>query len=90
MLLGNSSDGTAAGIWGDYLCDVSNATLINLFEFLRNMSDEFDWIYWTGDLIAHYVWSQTRTDTVCNSARTPSIYGNHSFFFVVGRLAVLS
>ena len=25
---------------------------------------QFDWVYWTGDLPAHYVWNQTRTSQV--------------------------
>ena len=52
----------AAGPWGDYLCDVPLATLNDLFEHLNRSKDQFDWIYWTGDLPAHNVWSQTRED----------------------------
>ena len=52
----------AAGPWGDYLCDVPLATLNDLFEHLNTSKDQFDWVYWTGDLPAHNVWSQTRED----------------------------
>ena len=55
---------TAAGYWGDYNCDVPNRTIANLFENLGKMQDQFDWIYWTGDLTAHNIWNQTRATTV--------------------------
>ena len=57
---------TAAGPWGDYNCDVPNRTIVHLFENLRNNSDQFDWVYWTGDITAHNIWNQTRTGTVWN------------------------
>lgn len=37
-------------------------TLENLLQHLGNKSDEFDWVYWTGDLPAHNVWNQSRDD----------------------------
>lgn len=56
---------TAAGRWGDYKCDVPMRTLENLMQFIAdNLIDEFDWVYWTGDLPAHNVWAQSREDQV--------------------------
>ncbi len=55
---------TAAGPWGDYNCDVPNRTVVHLFQTLQRMKDDFDWVYWTGDLTAHNVWQQTREGTV--------------------------
>lgn len=56
---------TAAGRWGDYKCDVPMRTLENLMQFIAdNLIDEFDWVYWLGDLPAHNVWAQSREDQV--------------------------
>ncbi len=54
----------AAGKWGDYKCDVPHRTVLNLFEHLKATQDQFDWIYWTGDVTPHNIWNQTRTGTV--------------------------
>ncbi|CAI8030322.1 Sphingomyelin phosphodiesterase [Geodia barretti] len=85
-----TNESTAAGNWGDYQCDVPYRTLESLMQFIAGMSDEFDWVYWTGDLPAHYVWNQTREnqlyimDTLCDMMKQylpdkivfPSL-GNH-------------
>ena len=62
FLLGNGS--TAAGPWGDYQCDVPKRTIEHLFQTLQKRKDSFDWVYWTGDMVAHNVWNQTRASTV--------------------------
>ena len=54
--------GRAAGHWGDYNCDLPLWTANNLFEHLAQHKDEFDWIYWTGDLPPHNVWDQTKSE----------------------------
>ena len=54
--------GRLAGHWGDHNCDLPLWTANNLFEHLAQHKDEFDWIYWTGDLPAHNVWNQTRSE----------------------------
>ena len=54
--------GQPAGRWGDHLCDLPLWTANNLFEHLAQHKDEFDWVYWTGDLPAHNDWSQSRSD----------------------------
>ena len=52
----------AAGPWGDYYCDVPMATVNELFKHLADIKDQFDYVYWTGDLPAHNIWDQTRED----------------------------
>ena len=54
--------GRPAGHWGDHNCDLPLCTLDNLLEHLAEKKDEFNWIYWTGDLPAHNIWNQTRSD----------------------------
>jgi sphingomyelin phosphodiesterase len=55
---GNSS--TAAGYWGDYKCDLPYRTLLNLMEHLQKQGSMYEWVYWTGDMPAHSVWTTTR------------------------------
>jgi len=51
-----------AGLWGDYRnCDSPLRTVENMFQHLAARED-FDFVYWTGDLPAHDVWNQTRGD----------------------------
>ncbi len=53
--------GTPAGRWGDYRsCDIPTWTVENLFQHLAQ-NEQFDMIYWTGDLTGHNIWSQTRS-----------------------------
>ncbi|KAM4545588.1 sphingomyelin phosphodiesterase [Odontesthes bonariensis] len=50
-----------AGYWGTYSnCDLPLRTVENL---LKNAATagSWDWVYWTGDIPAHNVWSQTRS-----------------------------
>ncbi|XP_068600621.1 sphingomyelin phosphodiesterase-like [Brachionichthys hirsutus] len=50
-----------AGYWGTYSkCDLPLWTLENLLENAA-IAGRWDWVYWTGDIPAHNVWSQTRT-----------------------------
>uniref|UniRef100_A0A3Q3J3G6 Saposin B-type domain-containing protein n=1 Tax=Monopterus albus TaxID=43700 RepID=A0A3Q3J3G6_MONAL len=49
-----------AGYWGTYSkCDLPLRTVESL---LKNVDRDrpWDWVYWTGDIPAHNVWSQTR------------------------------
>ncbi|XP_077403403.1 sphingomyelin phosphodiesterase [Vanacampus margaritifer] len=49
-----------AGYWGTYSkCDLPLRTVENLLENVAR-AGPWDWIYWTGDIPAHNVWSQTR------------------------------
>ncbi|XP_053703199.1 sphingomyelin phosphodiesterase [Synchiropus splendidus] len=50
----------AAGYWGTYSkCDLPLRTVENLLENVVK-NGPWDWVYWTGDVPAHNVWSQTR------------------------------
>ncbi|XP_036450218.1 sphingomyelin phosphodiesterase [Colossoma macropomum] len=49
-----------AGHWGTYSkCDLPLRTVENLLQKLTK-AGPWDWVYWTGDIPAHNVWSQTR------------------------------
>ncbi|PWA22958.1 hypothetical protein CCH79_00002276, partial [Gambusia affinis] len=49
-----------AGYWGTYSkCDLPLRTVANLLENAAK-AGPWDWVYWTGDIPAHNVWSQTR------------------------------
>lgn len=49
-----------AGYWGTYSkCDLPLRTVENLLENVAK-DGPWDWVYWTGDIPAHNVWSQTR------------------------------
>ncbi|KAL5489340.1 hypothetical protein EMCRGX_G018423 [Ephydatia muelleri] len=49
-----------AGFWGDYACDPPLWLVESAFQYLASVQDTFDWIYVTGDLPPHDVWSETR------------------------------
>ncbi|KAM4619879.1 sphingomyelin phosphodiesterase [Polymixia lowei] len=49
-----------AGYWGTYSkCDLPLRTVESLLENAAR-TGPWDWVYWTGDIPAHNVWSQTR------------------------------
>ncbi|KAM3601426.1 uncharacterized protein V6R79_012763 [Siganus canaliculatus] len=49
-----------AGYWGTYgKCDLPLWTVENMLENAAAQGP-WDWVYWTGDIPAHNVWSQTR------------------------------
>uniref|UniRef100_A0A3Q4AJ71 Sphingomyelin phosphodiesterase n=1 Tax=Mola mola TaxID=94237 RepID=A0A3Q4AJ71_MOLML len=49
-----------AGYWGTYgKCDLPLRTVKNLLENAA-LAGPWDWVYWTGDIPAHNIWSQTR------------------------------
>ncbi|XP_029375342.1 sphingomyelin phosphodiesterase [Echeneis naucrates] len=49
-----------AEYWGTYSkCDLPLRTVENLLENAAK-AGSWDWVYWTGDIPAHNVWSQTR------------------------------
>ncbi len=51
---------TGAGYWGTYgKCDLPLRTVENLLQNIAK-SGPWDWVYWTGDIPAHNIWSQTR------------------------------
>ena len=65
-----------AGFWGDYACDPPLWLVESAFQYLASVQDTFDWIYVTGDLPPHDVWSETRESVVWNWAgnETPNTY----------------
>ncbi|XP_004076363.2 sphingomyelin phosphodiesterase [Oryzias latipes] len=49
-----------AGYWGTYSkCDLPLRTVESLLENAAR-DGRWDWVYWTGDIPAHNIWSQTR------------------------------
>ncbi|XP_026184498.1 sphingomyelin phosphodiesterase [Mastacembelus armatus] len=49
-----------AGYWGTYSnCDLPLRTVENLLANAAR-AGPWDWVYWTGDIPAHNIWSQTR------------------------------
>nr|XP_033804455.1 sphingomyelin phosphodiesterase [Geotrypetes seraphini] len=51
-----------AGYWGEYSkCDLPLHTIENLLQHLA-ISGPFHYVYWTGDIPAHNIWEQSRTD----------------------------
>ncbi|XP_069748409.1 sphingomyelin phosphodiesterase isoform X2 [Narcine bancroftii] len=52
-----------AGQWGEYSkCDLPLRTIENLLQHLQ--SQHYNMVYWTGDIPAHNIWQQTRSDQV--------------------------
>ncbi|XP_035688597.1 sphingomyelin phosphodiesterase-like [Branchiostoma floridae] len=52
-----------AGKWGDYrYCDTPLWTMENLLQHLAQKQSQFDYAIWAGDIPAHDVWNQSRTD----------------------------
>ncbi|CAF1107836.1 unnamed protein product [Rotaria sp. Silwood1] len=51
-----------AGFWGDYRnCDIPLWTVQTILQYASELED-FDFIYYTGDLPPHNVWNQSRAD----------------------------
>lgn len=58
----NNGEDSKAGFFGDYRnCDIPLWTVESMFDYISK-NENFDFIYWTGDLPPHNVWNQTRTD----------------------------
>lgn len=54
---------TSAGFWATLgKCDIPTWTLENLFQKLSE--EKFDYILWTGDLLSHNIWDQTKEEQV--------------------------
>ncbi|GFN96995.1 sphingomyelin phosphodiesterase [Plakobranchus ocellatus] len=55
--------GDKAGKYGHYgTCDIPSVTLVSLFKHLKNQSEKFDYILFTGDVPPHDIWNQSRAD----------------------------
>ncbi|CAF5018539.1 unnamed protein product, partial [Rotaria sp. Silwood1] len=77
-----------AGFWGDYRnCDIPYWTAESILKYAAEL-ENIDFIYYTGDLPAHNVWNQSRTDqlyslnTINNMLAT--IFPNKTFYSAVG------
>ena len=63
-------------------------TLVNLMEHLNDTSDQFEWIYLTGDLPAHNIWDQTKSGQVSILKKIISLFDeylpNKPLFYAIG------
>ncbi|XP_044758085.1 sphingomyelin phosphodiesterase-like [Coccinella septempunctata] len=51
----------AAGTFGDYrVCDMSKNSLVDLMTVIRKTQKKIDYVYFTGDIIAHKNWETTK------------------------------
>ncbi|XP_005183847.1 sphingomyelin phosphodiesterase [Musca domestica] len=58
---GKESNQSRAGYWGDYRnCDVPLYMVENALEHIRSENGRIDYIYYTGDIMPHNIWSTTR------------------------------
>ncbi|XP_031627934.1 sphingomyelin phosphodiesterase isoform X2 [Contarinia nasturtii] len=55
----------AAGKWGDYRkCDTPKRTIDHLLDHIAETHTDIDYIIWTGDLVPHDVWNQTKEENL--------------------------
>ncbi|KAL3276751.1 hypothetical protein HHI36_012121 [Cryptolaemus montrouzieri] len=58
----------AAGLFGDYrVCDMPKNAIINLLKEIKTSQNKIDYVYFTGDIIAHKNWEtskQTNMETI--------------------------
>ncbi|CAM2712972.1 unnamed protein product [Rotaria socialis] len=79
---------TGAGFWGDYRnCDIPFWTAQALVKY-ASQAEEFDFIYYTGDLPAHNVWNQSRADQLYSintiNSMLATVFPNKTFYSAVG------
>lgn len=59
----SSKEEERAGKYGHYgSCDIPSDTLVSLFRHLRDKEGKIDYALFTGDVPAHDVWNQSRSD----------------------------
>ncbi|XP_046336080.2 sphingomyelin phosphodiesterase-like [Haliotis rufescens] len=80
---------SGAGRWGDYReCDVSMSLVNTLFQHLATINDQFDFVIFTGDIPAHDVWNQTRSQQIAATRRLTKLFLQHlpgkQVYFCVG------
>lgn len=67
----------AAGHWGTYSkCDIPLHTVENLLQNVAK-AGPWDWVYWTGDIPAHNVWSQTRAQQLKELSTISTLIRKH-------------
>ncbi|KAH8332330.1 hypothetical protein KR074_001319 [Drosophila pseudoananassae] len=60
VLASGADASSAAGFWGDYrACDAPRPLIVSAFEHIK-ANHKFEWIYHTGDVPPHNVWSTTK------------------------------
>ncbi|CAF0864468.1 unnamed protein product [Didymodactylos carnosus] len=79
---------TGAGYWGDYrTCDLPLWTAEAIFNYIAR-NEEFDIIYFTGDLPPHNIWNQSYEDQLYSLNRITdmlaTIFPNKKFYPAVG------
>ena len=57
------------------MCDPPLWLVENAFQFLASIQNSFDWIYVTGDIPPHDVWSETRESVVWNWGKEEGVIG---------------
>ncbi|CAF1463162.1 unnamed protein product [Adineta ricciae] len=77
-----------AGFWGDYRnCDIPYWTAEAILKYAAEL-EEVDFIYYTGDIPAHNVWNQSRSDQIyainAINRMLGSIFPNKTFYSAVG------
>lgn len=77
-----------AGYWGSVAnCDVPYWTVDAILEYIAN-NEQFDMVYWTGDLPSHNIWQQSRAQQVGQYANMTALFkrhfGNKPVFSAVG------
>ncbi|XP_071093406.1 sphingomyelin phosphodiesterase-like [Haliotis cracherodii] len=76
---GKPGEGEAgAGRWGDYRsCDAPLSLVDNLFQDLATKADQIDFVIFTGDITAHDVWNQSRSDQLSALERLVSYFDKY-------------
>jgi len=61
-----------AGKWGAYLCDLPEATMRNMLQYIKaNFNPAF--IFWTGDNVAHNGWESSEAEVIEANQNTTDI-----------------
>ncbi|XP_059171995.1 sphingomyelin phosphodiesterase-like [Physella acuta] len=69
---------STAGRYGDFnQCDAPVDLLVSLFKHLSTIKDQFDYIIMTGDVPAHDVWNQTKTDQIAHVAALDKLFSQY-------------
>ncbi|KAI8782638.1 sphingomyelin phosphodiesterase [Biomphalaria glabrata] len=72
------NDTLKAGKYGDqHSCDAPMSLVLSLFSHLNTIQDQFDYIIMTGDIPAHDVWNQTRSDQIAHLVALDKLFSNY-------------
>ena len=78
----NSEPNMSVNYWGSYPCDTPIQTLDN---WVRNVDwDSIDWTYWTGDVVPHDSWNDSRF----KSLQTSQVINNYFKTFSKNKLVI--